>query len=82
MVLEKPPNEECGNCKFCISLEKKNVEGIFNIIESTVEIFFCRREPPQTFYANLSSQCGYIISSAHGNDVPKTHWCGEWKERK
>ena len=81
MVLEKPPNEECGNCKFCISLEKKKVEGVFNIVESTVETFFCRRDSPQTFYADLSSETGYI-NSGYGTEVQKTYWCGEWKERK
>ena len=26
MVLEKPSNEECGNCKFCISPEEKKLK--------------------------------------------------------
>ena len=80
MCLEKPQDQECGNCYFCITKTTKKLQGIFSTKEVEIEIFVCRRNPPTEFYADLSSQHGNIFAKENV-EVPKTHWCGEWRLR-
>lgn len=74
MVLEKPKDQSCENCYYCLSrISKIQVKagGILSDPEfEDCDIFSCHRNAPTP---------DLII---YAPDVPKTYWCGEWKERK
>ena len=84
MTLEKPKDEECGNCYFCVSRVETEIRcgGFFSKSESREhEVFECRRNPPIRFFATsdwngLSFKLHFAIPT-----TSKIHWCGEWKKR-
>jgi hypothetical protein len=88
MVLDKPKGEECGNCRFCTSFmmteTKYKNKGFLQCVEEKVivdECFQCRRSPPRAGWVGDGSQIIRVDPSLCRVNVPKDHWCGEWKKR-
>jgi hypothetical protein len=69
LELDKPKDEECGNCYYCTSYKYVTTinisTGFLSVTtkDVTKEAFYCKRYPENKYY-KLS------------ND-----WCGEWKQR-
>ena len=86
MVLEKPQNEECGNCRFCISqlVEYAEGRGFFeNPSKKTVERFWCHRNAPLcNFEGHITGTGDITLKPSQFSIVNAKGWCGEWKERK
>ena len=92
MVLSKPLDEECGNCRFCISknlkITKTEGSGLFSSgkkVEENIESFWCRRSAPSyNFKGSMdwnSTNLWFHTDLVYGASVPKDFWCGEWKNR-
>jgi hypothetical protein len=80
MTLEKPKDEECGNCYYCVSTQWSREEGVFNIVKKIYEEYFCRRFP-KVFYRCKGGLYGPETLETT-NTVDKSYWCGEWRRRE
>jgi len=81
MTLEKPKDEECGNCYYCVSyMEVKTCGGLFTKVESKEhEVFECRGHPPIRLFTNHTGYLGIIDIFTRIPITSKLHWCGEWR---
>jgi hypothetical protein len=84
VTLNKPANEECGNCHFCVSHLMKITEkdGLFKTTERIIEAFNCHRSPPRAEFYGVGTDVVRIDQSVCVVCISKDHWCGEWKARK
>lgn len=93
MTLEKPKDEECGNCYYCVSklLESQREEptGWFSVkkVQESNELFWCRREAPSSvmIFSGSAYATVNIVSRPlckEGVPIDSDYWCGEWRRRK
>lgn len=86
MTLEKPKDEECGNCYYCVSHMEKETRGggFFTPVETRDhEVFECRRNPPMRLF--VQQDLRYVDGANIFFRIPTTskiHWCGEWRRRE
>jgi hypothetical protein len=93
MTLEKPKDEECGNCYYCVSklLERQREEstGLFSskTIKEAKELFWCRRNSPSPVLVGSSEGTNIqrIVLRPlceEGVPVDSDYWCGEWRRSR
>jgi hypothetical protein len=93
MTLEKPKDEECGNCYYCVSKllerEREEATGLLSseVVRESKEVFWCRRNAPSPIILS-SGDIGYIVNVVssplckEGVPVDSDYWCGEWRRRE
>ena len=85
MVLEKPQDEECGNCYFCTSqtMEYFEPRGFLEIpTKKKGEQFGCHRNPPQFGWVGEYHGSRIVLHSSTFPQMSSKNWCGEWRQRK
>lgn len=85
MLLEKPKNEECGNCYYCVSHMEIETRGggLFSKVETREhEVFECRRNPPMRLFTSHTGYLGVVEIFTRIPTTSKIHWCGEWRRRE
>ena len=85
MPLEKPKDEECGNCYYSVSHMEKETRGggFFTPVETReYEVFECRRNPPIRLFTSETGYLGVVQIFTRIATTSKIHWCGEWRKRE
>ncbi len=85
MTLEKPKDEECGNCYYCTSHMEIEMRGggFFTPVETRDhEVFECRRNSPSKFLGKSTWNGFHLELYPAVPTTSKLHWCGEWRRRE
>lgn len=85
MTLNKPDNEQCGNCYYCTSyIESRKVAvGFLKYENKEKEVYRCRRYPGSPIIVGNSIVGNYqeIRLTPRVVETSKVEWCGEWRTR-
>jgi hypothetical protein len=93
MTLEKPKDEECGNCYYCVSKwlerEREEATGLFSskTVHESKEVFWCRRNAPSPVMISTGT-ISYTVNVVtrplckEGVPVDPDYWCGEYRRRE